>query len=219
MRRPRATGRTSAAPGLRTIAGMAAVVSALAVAWIFAVQVSTWDGAAALVAQLQPQLPPQLRAQLRPYLQAPSNAVERAYPLPRMAWVSDGPLLVRTGPDMSQQSISMLPAGESVQVTEFSEDMQWSHIVEPLDGWVSNWYLYFLASGEPAPTVRLLYQEMAAASAEVSVHAAPDANSAVVDVLDAGERTVTMARTADGQWLHAVRPTQGWVAADNLDPK
>jgi hypothetical protein len=147
---------------------------------------------------------------------SPSRLVEREYVLPRYAWVSDGPLLVRQSPDMSGEILSMLDAGDSVKVTEFSSNMQWSRIDEPITGWVSNRYLYFLAPGDPVLPVQLAYAEMHTATENVPVYASPDAASDFVTLLAANLPAVTIASTTDDQWRQILSPVSGWVASSHL---
>src|SRR4029453_7463886 len=66
-----------------------------------------------------------------------------SYPPPRPAWVSAGPLVVRTGPSTNTVSLGLLPVSQQVIVSAFSTDGAWSQIESPLAGWVSNRFLHF----------------------------------------------------------------------------
>jgi hypothetical protein len=146
----------------------------------------------------------------------PADHVQGVYALPRTAWVSAGPLFVRSGPSTADDSSAMLEAGAVVTVTAYSRDAQWSQISQPAEGWVSNLYLNFLPpGGVPAP-VRISAEAMTAVLAQTPVLDMPDAAGAVAGTLEAGAGVTAIAVTVDGQWRHIVRPMPGWVASANL---
>ena len=185
---------------------MAGSLTILAVVWLFSVSAWQWQPLSTLLAQLGsfPVRPPRL--------------VESEYALPRNVWVTDGPLHVRDGPGISEQTLGMLQAGDVVQVSEFSSDAQWSHIIEPVEGWVSNWYLNFLTENEHEVPVKLLYQELVTASEKTPVHISPDNNSAIASYLGANIPIRTIAITSDGQWRQTVSPEKGWIPNQHLIP-
>lgn len=149
---------------------------------------------------------------------SPSRIAQHVYELPRMAWVSEGPLLVRAGPAMSEDTLTMLEAGQSVRVIGFSSDVQWSRIAQPLEGWVSNWYLNFLSPDELETPVQVLHRPMRAAGDGAPVYALPSQAGEAISYLDAGVATVAIATTVDGEWRHIARPVRGWVMSRNLVP-
>ena len=188
---------------VRRYAGFAALIASVALVWGLATATPAWDVAASVL----------------PHLPGSSSDARHEYPVPRYATVSAGPLLVRTGPSMSDEYISTLPAGERVRVTEYSPDLEWSHIREPMEGWVNNWYLNFVPSDNADVKVRLLRQELVTAGEGVPVFAAPGAINAPVAILDPGEPALTIAQTTDGQWRHITNPVVGWVRSDGLAPQ
>lgn len=191
------TGR----PRLRPYGWIVAATILVALVWVFAAGTS-WNAV------------PELLGIQR----SPSRIVASLYVVPRMAWVSDGPLLVRMGPSTTEEFLSMLNAGDSVQVDKFSRDMQWSHIVDPLDGWVSNQYLHFLGPEDSTLSVRLEYQEMLTVFEDVPVHKSPDTASETLAHLAANVPAVAISVTADGQWRQIAKPVAGWVASAELAP-
>lgn len=189
--------------------GLAAAVTAFAVVWLLAVSVPTWSAALTW---------PQPTARFAG-AQERSSVVAALYPLPRSAWVSAGPLNVRAGPDMAEPSLSMLPVGQSVQVIGYSDDKQWSQIVQPAEGWVSNRYLDFLTDDEPSISVSLELRQMEATTDETLIYSQPDLNSPVIGRIQAGEPAVTVAVTQDGYWRQTAQPVVGWVQANRLVSK
>ena len=148
----------------------------------------------------------------------PADQIEQIYTLPRMAWVSAGPLLVRGGPSTDHESVAMLQAGEALTVTAFSPDAAWSQTTQPAQGWVSNQFLSFLSPGDVPVSVRIGVQALTVASGPTPVFETPDAAGAVARMLPAGAEVVAVAATADGQWRHILQPLPGWMAATSLEP-
>lgn len=132
--------------------------------------------------------------------------------LPRTAWVTEGPLLLRQGPSTADGYLAALDAKTGVTVIEFSPDGAWSHIALPNDGWVSNQFLSFLTDGDAKELVQLqVHRETV--TAPLVIHALPHPDSAEVAQLDAGDPLVTVAITLDGVWRQTAEPVVGWVAA------
>jgi hypothetical protein len=131
--------------------------------------------------------------------------------LPRTAWVTEGPLLVRLGPSTGDSHLDSLEAKTGVTVDDFSTDGKWSHIVQPLDGWVSNEYLSFLTDGDAQEFV-LLQVRHETAAAPLVIYALPAVDSTQVALLETGDQLVTVAITLDGAWRQTAYPDAGWVA-------
>lgn len=148
----------------------------------------------------------------------PADQVEQVYTLPRMAWVSDGPLLVRSGPSTEHESLAMLYAGDALTVTALSPDAAWSQTAQPVEGWVSNQFLNFLSPGDVPVSVRIGVEALAVANDPTPVFETPDAAGAVAGMLPAGAEVLAVAATADGQWRHILHPMPGWMSAANLEP-
>ncbi|MCC6168847.1 MAG: SH3 domain-containing protein [Caldilineaceae bacterium] len=129
--------------------------------------------------------------------------------LPRIAWVTEGPLLVRQGPSTGDAHLATLRAKEGVTVDGFSVDGAWSHIAQPNDGWVSNQYLSFLT--DDAKEFVLLQVRRETVAAPLVIHQLPNAGSATVTQLQPGDSLVTVAITLDGAWRQTAYPASGWV--------
>jgi len=132
--------------------------------------------------------------------------------LPRTAWVTEGPLLIRQGPSTEDAYSATLDAKTGVTVIEFSPDGAWSHIALPDDGWVSNQFLSFLTDGDAKELVQLQVRRETV-TAPLVIHTLPIPDSAQVAQLDAGDPLVTVAVTLDGRWRQTAEPVVGWVAA------
>jgi hypothetical protein len=153
-----------------------------------------------------------------PATAAPQTAggyLTAAYALPRIAWVTDGPLLVRQGPSTDDPWQATLEARAAVTVDSFAENGGWSHIQTPAEGWVSNDYLSFMTDGETKVMVQLHVRQTAAPTTVV-VRAAPTADAAVMGEVAAGASIVAVATTLDGAWHQVVQPLPGWVAGQEL---
>jgi uncharacterized protein YraI len=151
-------------------------------------------------------------------LGAPQTAVDyltAAYALPRIAWVTEGPLLVRQGPSTDDPWQTTLDARAAVTVDGVAENGGWSHIQTPAAGWVSNDYLSFMTDGEPKVMVQLHVRQMATPTTVV-VRAAPTSDAALVGEVAAGSSIVAIATTLDGAWHQVVQPLAGWVAVQEL---
>lgn len=129
--------------------------------------------------------------------------------LPRIAWVTEGPLLVRQGPSTGDAHLATLQAKTGVTVDGFSADGAWSHIAQPNDGWVSNQYLSFLT--DDAKELVLLQVHRETVTAPRVIYQLPDAGSATVAHLQPGDSLVTVAITLDGAWRQTAYPASGWV--------
>lgn len=146
-----------------------------------------------------------------PVLQGDLDYLTSYVALPRTAWVTEGPLLVRQGPSTDDAHLDTLQAKTGVTVEEFSADGQWSHIVQPIDGWVSNQYLSFLTDGVAQQLV-LLQVHRETTTAPLVIYELPGADSRQITQLEAGASLVTVAITLDGAWRQTVYPAAGWVA-------
>jgi len=148
----------------------------------------------------------------------PADQVEQLYTLPAMAWVSDGPLLVRSGPSTEQHSVALLQAGDALTVTALSRDAAWSQTAQPVQGWVSNQFLNFLSPGDVPVPVQIHVQAMVVSSDQTPVYEAPDTASPVAAMLPLDAEVISVAATADGQWHHILRPLPGWMPTAHLQP-
>ncbi len=197
-----------AEPGTQIYLWVAAAVLAAGLIWV------VFEGAGSLAQ------PAGLWASPQRWLIAvrrdPAALVQTAYPLPRTAWVSEGPLLVRSGPSMADNQLAMLEAGAVVTVEAFAHDAQWSQISQPAEGWVSNHYLNFLPPGDVSVPVRIGVENMIALAAQTPVRETPDTAGAITGTLGADAGVTVVAVTVDGQWRHVIDPLPGWVASANL---
>jgi hypothetical protein len=142
----------------------------------------------------------------------PAANLTTAFALPRLAWVTEGPLVLRQGPSTDEAFLATLPAKTGVTVDGFSEDGAWSHLAEPNSGWVSNQYLSFLTD-DAAQAMVMIEVRQAPAPAPIVVRALPGPDGVVVGEITAGAPMVAVATTLDGQWRQVIRPVPGWVAA------
>ena len=147
--------------------------------------------------------------------QSDLDYLKTSFRLPKAAWVTEGPLLVRQGPSTGEPHLAMLDTEKGVTVFEFSADGTWSHISLPYDGWVSNQFLSFTFDDAPEVKVQLQVQR-ATVSAPLAIYALPDATSEQVTQLDPGDGLVTVAITLDGAWQRAADPVAGWIATQDL---
>lgn len=148
-----------------------------------------------------------------------------AYPLPRAAHVSAGPLTVRSGPSTATTPLGLLPVEQEVQVTAFSDDGEWSQIQAPGPGWVNNRYLHFHSEGSTlsgASAVVTVDTVLALAAGRVysalaNVYDAPDPEAAVIARLAAGSELVVVATAVNGPWYEIASPIHGWVRTDMIE--
>jgi hypothetical protein len=145
----------------------------------------------------------------------PADYLAATYALPRIAWVTEGPLMVRQGPSLTEDYLGTLQARTGVTVDGFSEDGAWSRIQEPNAGWVSNGYLAFLSDGEVKEMVQLDVRQTVGRAALV-VRTLPDGAAPQAGVLPAGASIVVVARTLDGAWSQVVQPLAGWISSQEL---
>ncbi len=209
---PRAVERSdrtrSAEPATQAYIWIAGAVLAALLLWV------VFDGAG-LLAQ-----PVRLLAGPQRWLMAvrhePGDLVQTVYTLPRTAWVSEGPLLVRSGPSVEDDTLAMLEAGAVVTVVAYSRDAQWSQISQPAEGWVSNRYLNFLPPGDVSIPVRIGAEEMIAVATQTPVRETPNIAGTIAGTLGAGAGVTVVAVTVDSQWRHVIDPLPGWVASVDL---
>jgi hypothetical protein len=138
------------------------------------------------------------------------------YPVPRPAWVMEGPLNVRQRPTMTADSLGFLPVDQEVTVVAFSPDARWSEIDAPYRGWVSNDYLFFLSDRLPDIRIRLAMEHAEITASILWVRSGPSVESATVDRLGPYESIVVVASTLDGNWKQIVAPVQGWLNAGHV---
>jgi hypothetical protein len=146
---------------------------------------------------------------------APATYLAAAYPVPRLAWVAEGPLLVRPGPAPDGGYLATLEAKTGVTVDAISDDGRWSRITEPAAGWVSNDFLTFLSEDDARALVQLDIVQLQA-PAPVEIRSAPADTAALVGTLVQRDGAVGVARTADGAWRQIAWPQPGWVRTDAL---
>ncbi len=146
----------------------------------------------------------------------PANYLVSAYPLPRNAVVSDGPLLVRQGPSTADEYIGMLTAGQDATVDQFSEDGNWSHITRPAVGWVSNQYLYFNNKDAAGVSIRLTVRRQRVGTGDVGVRSGPGSDYPQAGVLSSQTSILIIATTADNSWMQLAEPITGWVTAEHI---
>lgn len=139
-----------------------------------------------------------------------------AYPLPRPAWVQEGPLHIRSEPARGARSLGLLPAGEAVTVVRFSGDGAWSQISAPAIGWINNEFLRFQSEGIQPLDTRLRLAQARPIVASVNVRNGPGTEFPVVGRLTADQTVVIVATDLDGGWQQILMPVQGWVRSDLL---
>ena len=151
-----------------------------------------------------------------PAIDEPGRFLADAYPPSRPAWVSEGPLLVRSGPSLENEYLGMLEAGAGVMVEEYSSDAEWSRLSQPESGWVSNQSLNFLSETEPFATVQLAVRSGYIAEENVAILSGPGPDFTLQDSVPVGTAVVAVAVTTDGQWVLIAEPMAGWLHAGNV---
>ncbi|HMN30155.1 MAG TPA: SH3 domain-containing protein, partial [Caldilineaceae bacterium] len=135
---------------------------------------------------------------------------------PRPAWVSAGPLVVRSAPTTESLSLQLLSINQQVRVTAFSPDGKWAAVDEPATGWVSNRFLRFQSDNGDYATVVAL-EEATVTDLGANVRAGPGLEHPVIGGLHKGESVVIVATDANGAWKELALPLRGWVNTDLVD--
>jgi hypothetical protein len=151
----------------------------------------------------------------------PGDYLTAVIPLPEWARVNvnEEPLIVRQEPSTTLPYIGVLNKGQSVRVTGFSSDGEWSQIDSPILGWVHNDYLLFYLQDAPLTAVRLDVQARRTQSHPVDVRATPDVSAAVSETLPPSTQVVVATVMGEpATWYQIAEPVIGWVAATDLAP-
>jgi hypothetical protein len=146
-------------------------------------------------------------------VEEPKQYLAQAYPPSRAAWVSEGPLLIRSGPSTENEYLGMLEAGAGVLVEDYSTDAEWSRLSQPKQGWVSNQFLNFLSETEPSTAILLGVRLGYVARENAVILPAPEPDLALQDTLPVGTSVIAIAVTTDNQWIQIAEPTAGWLQA------
>jgi hypothetical protein len=149
----------------------------------------------------------------------PGEYLDAVMPLPTWANVSDSAitLYVRAEPTLNSNVLDFLPAGEPVQVVDFSSDGRWSQIDRPRSGWISNDFLLFKSQDATQSSIQLRVQPRRTQRYEVTVRSAPTTNATEVTTLAPSEAVIVVATLGDPPtWYQIAEPTVGWIAANDL---
>ncbi|RLT34338.1 MAG: SH3 domain-containing protein [Chloroflexi bacterium] len=142
---------------------------------------------------------------------AASTALTLRYPPPLEARIEADLLNVRASPALDAAVLGKVgPLGAAVTVDGFTPEGDWSHITDPVAGWISNEFVTF-ASGIPGQRVYLQPALGQVTEAGVPLRSTPRADAPVTATLVAGQTLVLVARSADGLWRQVVEPWPGWV--------
>jgi uncharacterized protein YgiM (DUF1202 family) len=195
--------------------------------WVIASKVAPIDANAAQATPATSQVTPAA---------TPTQALSQASlvgsaPGSASLYVIDGPLLVRSGPGKTFQSIGSLTVGTPLQVR--STHPHWALVTAPgnVTGWVSRQYLGQApparssrpavagAAASQVPTQVSTTASVRVNTAVLNVRAEPDSRSPVIATLFAGETVHILARRAGWDQVMLLRGTVGWVDSQWLaDP-
>jgi uncharacterized protein YraI len=130
---------------------------------------------------------------------------------------------VRSGPGTGYQSLGLLNAGQTVQVTAQSSDGTWFQVLYPTApgglGWVS---AQFLDTGsKPVPSltsqVTPITGPAGTLSQRLNVRSGPGTNYATFGTLEANTTVALTGKNETGTWLQIAYPSapdgRGWVTA------
>lgn len=146
-----------------------------------------------------------------PRVPAQPSAAEQL--LPRTAWVMAGPLVVRSGPDLSAQPIHLLGAEQEVTIVAYSAEGNWAQVTRPIAGWVAHQFLRFSREGAPTHAATLALTSGRITAARVNVRAGPGVDYAVIGQLLADQEVILLERSLAHEWKEIVHPLHGWVSA------
>lgn len=133
--------------------------------------------------------------------------------LPQTAWVVAGPLVVRSGPDLSAQPLQLLVAEQAVTVIAYSGDGNWAQISHPITGWVAHQFLRFTHEGVPTHAATLALISGRIIADRVNVRSGPGSDYAVIGYLVADQEVVFRETSLAHEWKEIIHPLHGWVSA------
>ena len=142
------------------------------------------------------------------------NQVNSVYPLPRFAWVGGEQLTVRAAPTLDAAARGLLPAGQALNVIEFSQDGAWSHIAAPAEGWVANAFVLFQSPEAPDMYTIIKVEHAQIKTEQLNVRNGPGLAFNIVGNLSLGQAIEIVATTQDKQWKQIITPIRGWVSTN-----
>lgn len=130
---------------------------------------------------------------------------------------------IRSAPGTNRAVIGLLPYGEEVEAIGRNEGNNWVQInYQDITGWVAAWLLIFEDDTSKLPVTTDVEPPPASGKGpfdlvtpfNLNLRAAPDLNSAILEVIPYNTPVQAIARSANSSWIEIkVGTRRGWVAA------
>ncbi len=130
---------------------------------------------------------------------------------------------IRLAPGTNRAVIGLLPYGEEVEAIGRNEGNNWIQInYQDITGWVAAWLLIFEDDTSKLPVTTDVEPPPASGKGpfdlvtpfNLNLRAAPDLNSAILEVIPYNTPVQAIARSANSSWIEIKAGTRhGWVAA------